>query len=204
MAAATREHRDIFAPIKWAEPILTSPQWVGRERWRGELPRPIDRYCRETVRSNDSISHWLELYEQPKSGHRTAKSVTLCKFGNGFTGFAQIAHGGALLTLMDEALGFLMIANEVLEQGDDALTVKAMGKTGVPIQEVLEGRLVTAKLDFKFMKPVFCPGMVGIEVEMLEHVGHKMKMRGVMKDENGVPLLQADGLWVRIGGAPKM
>jgi hypothetical protein len=50
------------------------------------------------------------------------------------------------------------------------------------------------------MKAVLCPGVVGIEVDVLECKGHMMKVRGVMKDGEGVELVRADGLWVRIGG----
>jgi acyl-coenzyme A thioesterase PaaI-like protein len=201
--------RDEFAPLKWATQYLDSPNWVASERIRG-IPQgsPIDIFCRETIQTKDTIHHWLELYEKPTEGTRVNKSLTLCKFGSGFNGFPGIAHGGAMLAILDEALGFIMVANETLEHKADFLNLghpdwRKFLEEGRPLQEVLQGRFVTAKLDVKFLRPVISPGIIGVEVEMLEHLGNKMKMRGVMKDENGIPLMQVDGLWVRIG-APKL
>jgi acyl-CoA thioesterase FadM len=109
------------------------------------------------------------------------------------------------MTLMDEALAFAMVANEIERQG---VFVKPTWKRAIaegrPLAEILDGLMVTARLDMKFLKPVICPGVVGVEVVVLENMGHKMKLRGVMKDGNGTPLVQADGVWVRIGKIAKL
>ncbi|KAF2257083.1 hypothetical protein BU26DRAFT_446336 [Trematosphaeria pertusa] len=213
---AQADHIETFAPIKWATPYLTSPNWRIRTRTRGTRSgEDSDRFCRDTMSSYDGVQHWLELYEKPAPGSTTiTKSVSLCKFGPGLTGFPLICHGGAIMTIMDEALAFAMVASEAvtagLEVADWAEIIAqdwrdgGLAKEGRATEEALKGYLVTAKLDMKFMKPVLCPGIVGVEVEMLENKGHKMKMRGVMKDGEGTPLLQADGLWVRLGGAVKL
>jgi acyl-CoA thioesterase FadM len=77
-------------------------------------------------------------------------------------------------------------------------------KQGTSLVEALKGMYVTAKMDIQFLRPVPVPGLVGIETEILEIKGPKMKMRGVMKDAKGTPLMQADGLWIQIGGKAKM
>ena len=159
---------------------------------------------------NNSIQQWVELYEQPAPGKKVTRSLSLCKFGPGLSGFPGIAHGGALLTILDEALAYIMIANAIVEIGpvgmteEEEATWKKLHAEGKPIQETLKGRFVTAKLDTKFLKPVLCPGVVGVTVEMLESKEYKLKMRGIMRDESGAPLLQVDGLWVKIGGGAKL
>lgn len=108
------------------------------------------------------------------------------------------------MTFMDEALGYLMVASESERQGQwiDGSTWRQAFEEKRSPAEILKGFMVTAKMDMKFLKPVLCPGVVGIEVELLENTGNKMKLRGVMKDGNGMPLVQCDGLWVRIGRVP--
>lgn len=111
--------------------------------------------------------------------------------------------------MLDEALAFAMIANEAEAAGKSTGDWAGLGGiemtgNGTASLDSLKGYLVTAHLDVKFMKPVFCPGIVGIEVTMLQNKGHKMNIRGVMKDVKGTPLVQADGLWVRLGGGSKL
>jgi acyl-coenzyme A thioesterase PaaI-like protein len=120
-------------------------------------------------------------------------------------GFAGICHGGATLSFLDEGLGYSMVVNEAMNAGsawstmgiDDAFAAIKQGK---PMDEVLKGLYVTAKLEIQFLQPVMVPGLVGIETQVLESKGHKMKMRAIMKDAKGTPLMQADGVWVKIGG----
>ena len=110
---------------------------------------------------------------------------------------------------MDEALAYIMVANETGATKSDFTKAgngqwREMHKQGRPLSEVLKGWYVTAKMDLKFLQPVVCPGVVGIETELLEMKGRRMKMRAVMKDGEGVPLMQADGIWVKLGGATKL
>lgn len=207
--SATAEDIETFAPLQWATQYLTSPDWVVKDRTRGSRPDDdTDRFCRDTMSGNNGVQRWIELYEKPAPGEKVSRSISLCKFGRGLTGFPGIAHGGALLTLMDEGLAYVMVANEVIDNGGFAdagdQPWRKLLEEGRPPTEVLNGMMVTAKFDVKFLKPVLCPGIVGIEVNMLENRGSLMKMRGVMKDEKGTPLLQVDGVWIRIGKAAKL
>ncbi|KAH7116800.1 hypothetical protein B0J11DRAFT_101175 [Dendryphion nanum] len=208
MTAATLD-LDQFASLKWVAPYISSPNWIIKKRVRAAAgDEEADIFNRETMCLNNGVQHWIEMYEKPSPGTTDIKkSISLCKFGTGLGGFIGMCHGGAAMTLMDEALGFAMIASETERTGDWATTSPSWKKLfaeGRPINEVLNGFMVTARLDIKFLKPVLCPGVVGIEVDVLENRGHKMKLRGVMKDANGVPLIQADGIWVRLGGASKI
>ena len=196
-----------FAPLQWATPYLASPDWEIHQRDRGNdsVEDQIDRHCRVTLQCEEGISHWLELVQKPTAGTTNVlKTVSIVKYGEALNGFPGILHGGAVAALMDEALGFAMVASETALYGGFGTLPKNWKKLlaeGKLTTEILKGNMVTAKLEIKFLRAVPCPGVVGIEVDILECKGHMMKVRGMMKDENGAPLVQADGLWVRIGGA---
>jgi acyl-coenzyme A thioesterase PaaI-like protein len=180
---ATSEHLEAFAPLTWATPYLTSPNWVACERQRGtESGEDTDRFCRDTMRANNGVRHWLELYEKPAPGAKVTKSISLIKYGTGLNGFPGICHGGALLTLMDEAMLHILVANTVLENGLGFMKVgedywRLQLHDGKSAQEVLKGRLATATMDVKLLAPVLCPGVVGIETEVLEDRITKMRMK---------------------------
>jgi acyl-coenzyme A thioesterase PaaI-like protein len=203
----TPEQLEAFAPLEWAVPYLTSPDWDVRERTRGN-DTSTDIFGRIAMRANDGISHWLELHLKPAPGKNLQRTVSLIKFGNGLNGHPGICHGGATLTIMDEALAYPMVVNEIAIHGEDLDSKhRAMWvaiEQGRPLAEVLTGWYATAKMDVKFLRPVPVPGLVGVETELLESTGNKMKMRAVMKDTKGTPLMQADGLYVKIGGAAKL
>lgn len=205
------EHLEAFTPLKWATPLLTSPDWTVRKRLRASSTDPTsDRFPRDTLSANDGMRLWIELYERPATGSSAVtRTVSLCQFGAGLTGFPTICHGGAVMTMMDEALAFAMCASEAAAAGkefDDwsraasEAQKEALGR-GLPLEKILAGSFVTALLEVRFLMPVVCPGVVGIEVTVLESRRSKMKLRAVMKDGNGTPLVQTDSIWVRIGGA---
>ncbi|PVI05824.1 hypothetical protein DM02DRAFT_610504 [Periconia macrospinosa] len=64
------------------------------------------------------MSVWLELYQRPAAGSNIVpRTLSLCKFGASLVGFPTICHGGTIMTMMDEALGFAMIANDAAAAG---------------------------------------------------------------------------------------
>jgi acyl-coenzyme A thioesterase PaaI-like protein len=208
MSSAAERHLDNFASIKWAVPLLESPDWRVNPRTRGV---PSDRFIRDTIHGHDGMQQWLELYHKPAAGGApVTKSVSLCKFGDGFMGYPTICHGGAVLTMMDEALGFAMIVNETRAMGleptqwAEGETVTHVLEAGRPLEEALRGFMVTASLETKFLRPVKCPGAVGIEVTLVENRVNKMRLKGIMKDGEGTPLVVTEGLFVKIRGGAKI
>ncbi|KAH7398678.1 hypothetical protein DE146DRAFT_498568 [Phaeosphaeria sp. MPI-PUGE-AT-0046c] len=208
-ATPTSEQIQAFAPMEWAQPYLTSSNWVARERWRGGSIA-TDIFCHSTMRANNGVMQWLEVYPKTPTGGKIMKTASFIKFGEGVNGFPGICHGGATMSFMDEGLAYAMVANEFMEMDDHgglahqhAERWEAIRK-GTPLIEVLKGLFVTATMDIQFLGPVVVPGMVGIETEVLELKEHKIKIRGVMRDVTGRPVMQADGLWVKIGGAAKL
>jgi acyl-coenzyme A thioesterase PaaI-like protein len=208
MSSAAEQHLENFASIKWAAAFLESPDWSVNTRIRGV---PSDRFIRDTIHGHDGMQQWLELYHKPTVDTTPiTKSVSLCKFGSGFMGYPTICHGGAVLTMMDEALGFAMVVNETRAMGLEATqwaegeTITQMLEAGRPIEEALRGFMVTASLETKFLRPVKCPGAVGIEVTLVENTANKMRLKGIMKDGEGSPLVVTHGLFVKVRGGAKI
>ncbi|KAF2190420.1 hypothetical protein K469DRAFT_721269 [Zopfia rhizophila CBS 207.26] len=109
-----------------------------------------------------------------------------------------------MATMMDDALSYAMLAIEMNRPSrwrDNNDEWKRAFSEGKDAEEVLKGYMVTANLNIRYFRPVVCPGIVGIEVGVVEDSGMKMKLRAVMKDGEGKALAQADGLWVRLGEA---
>jgi len=213
--ASTPEQLDTFAPVIWATPFLKSPDWCVRPRTRvapSAADQTPDRFNRDTISSYDGMQQWLELYQKPAPGSKLiTRSISLCKYGPGLMGFPTVCHGGAVLTMMDEALAFAMVANDMEAAGKNttdwaatAQTMKAILDAGNPLEVALKDYMVTAHLDTKFLKPVRCPGVVGVEVTLVENKGHKMRFKGVMKDGEGTPLVIAEGLFIKVRGSAKI
>ncbi len=205
---ASHEQLESFASISWARPYLTSPDWVARPHKRGcTKVEDTNVFCKDTIRAFNGIQHWLELYETPTSGNKLKRVVTLCKFGTGLNGFPGIVHGGAVLTILDEALAAIMVGNKILE-GDPQWTQPQnwaeVLKEATSPEEVLRGNWLTVKMDVRFLKPVLCPGTVGVEVHVVEYRERKMILKAVMKDGKGTPLAQVDGVYVLMGGKAKL
>ncbi|KAF2017195.1 hypothetical protein BU24DRAFT_420227 [Aaosphaeria arxii CBS 175.79] len=195
-----------FSSVKWALPQVTSPGWSIGNRYRAESHGLADYFCRDIITSNSGVSHWVEAYQKPSTDRpHVEKSISLFSFGKGLGGYSGICHGGALMTMMDEALGYTMVKDEIENKGSDwsGEWLERL-KKGESLSDFLVGFMLTAKLDFTFFAPVVCPGVIGIEVELIEHKGHRMKLQGTMRDAKGRPLLKAVGTWVRLSRAAKM
>jgi acyl-CoA thioesterase FadM len=99
-----------------------------------------------------------------------------------------------------------MVASEVnrrqidfAKADEETLQRMKLVQKGTPLSEALAGLYLTASLEVKFLKPVLCPGVVGIETELLENKGRMMKMKATMKDGGGTPLLITSAVFVRLG-----
>lgn len=209
------EYLGDFASLQWATAFLKSPDWFVRQRMRvppSSTDFRTDRYVRDTMRSYDGVQTWLELYEKPALGSKVVKrSLSLCKFGPGLMGLPTVCHGGVVMTMFDDAFGFAVIANHseaaeqnIAEWGVLGDTSTRLLESGRPIEEFLVGHMVTARMETRFLKPVPCPGVVGIEVTVLEIKDRKITLSGVMKDVNGTPLARSEALFVKLAGAAKI
>ncbi|KAJ4297764.1 hypothetical protein N0V90_005659 [Kalmusia sp. IMI 367209] len=215
--SAYPEYHEAFAPLTWATPFLDHPDWRVYPRRRSLKTRApdesYDRYCSVTLRSDDGIQQWAELQQKPAPGSIVVpKTISLFKYGPAFTGYQTICHGGAVMSMMDEAFGNMMIAAQREAAGlDEKAWAELTDNTwdrplgeGQTLKNAMKGAYVTAQINFSFLKPVLSPGVVGVECTMIEHKGHKMRLAAVMKDGQGTPLVKAESLWIQLGQRVKL
>jgi uncharacterized protein (TIGR00369 family) len=110
-------------------------------------------------------THGLRMREQDG---RVIGEATLRRVHEGAPGYA---HGGAVATLLDDALGFV-------------------GR--------LHGHLVvTARLETDYRAPVLMGVPLVVEAwEEAERDGRKLSLRGELRDQDGTVLAEARGLFV--------
>lgn len=212
----TSKFREAFAPLTWAVPYFDRPDWDLLPRRRTLVANTSgavsDNYGAETLSGESRIHAWAELYPKIALTHTPVvdRTISLFKFGPGLSGFPNICHGGAIMTMIDEALGAMMLAKMREVEGTDQATFierwdSMLGSEGGieagKLSMYMKDFFVTAKLDLKFLAPVLCPGVVGVECKLVEKTKDRMKIDAVMKDGKGRPLVRAESLWVQMGKA---
>lgn len=118
--------------------------------------------------------------------HRSnEKSRGFYVLGTALCGHPNVVHGGVLATLLDEGLGWLVIAR--LGKGVNAVTARL---------EVNYRRPVIA-LNDEWGRALGGGGLVFLEAEVAEVVdGRKAVVKGTMKDEEGKVLVEAEAVFV--------
>lgn len=107
---------------------------------------------------------------------------TLFEIGNGLSGNPNILHGGATMSLVDEAMGALIELNVAL--GKDAEAFRSVS--------------VTATLEIKFLQPVPTGQAVIATTWMESTERRKTRLRCEVMDEKGENLAKVTSTWVTI------
>ncbi|KAF2689414.1 hypothetical protein K458DRAFT_413695 [Lentithecium fluviatile CBS 122367] len=113
---------DVFAPIKWAAPFLKNPDLCVRRRTRVASSQVNSDPISMLARHDEELQWHATLGRVVRESHPPgskliSRSITLCKCGPGLMSFLTICHGGAVMTMMDEALAFANIANDTEATG---------------------------------------------------------------------------------------
>ncbi|KAI1146796.1 thioesterase superfamily protein [Nemania diffusa] len=98
-----------FAAIPWCARhlqgdravIVTSPS-------RTLKPTGEDSLMSQTLNSENTISRFLQVYEEPLLPTERVNEVkAFLTLGSGLNGYADVCHGGLVTTILDEAIGML-------------------------------------------------------------------------------------------------
>ncbi|KAF2501747.1 hypothetical protein BU16DRAFT_522639 [Lophium mytilinum] len=195
---------ETFKSLPWALPLFSDPQWTASIRGsRLTATGNQDCFNRKTMRSNDGVRHWYEFCKKPETPDGLITDVaTLVSYGPGLTGFPGMMHGGAMSTLIDEALAWGMLCvekhNGKLIYGRDSLEDEGEEK-----EPDLAGWMATAWLKINYLRPIPCPGVIGFETKVND-LGSKIELSCVVKDAKGDVLVKGQGLWIRMKGKPKL
>lgn len=159
---------------------------------RHPKPSTEDSFVAETLATATTIGAWQSFYralqlspspslsDTPISNNDNAavagELVNLLALGRGINGHPNIAHGGLIASILDEAMG---------------MVVSLYGSPG------MSG--YTAFINVQFKKPVPTPGVVLCRTWLESRSsGRKRWVRGTVEDGKGGLFAEADGLWIEV------
>jgi acyl-coenzyme A thioesterase PaaI-like protein len=171
-----------FRSIPWCSALLADPSFTITPTFARQFKESTeDSLIAETLHSPNAISHCLSAYRTPHDGQTWIEETrTFLKLGKGMNGGPNLLHGGMIATILDEAMGLLLTINKDDHGGS------------------LSGDTVTAKLDIRYMKPIFTPGTVMAVARCRKREGRKFRQEAWIEDSDGTILARADALWISI------
>ncbi|KAJ8063087.1 hypothetical protein OCU04_008328 [Sclerotinia nivalis] len=177
---AMEAEKAYFHSIPWCSELLTDSNVIILPSWMREYKDDTsDSLLAATMKTPDTISHWLTFYNKPDADSTLIKQVNaFITFGNGLNGYPNIVHGGVVATVMDEMMGSVMVLN------------KRWG--GIP--DI--GMNVAANLNVTYLGPITTPQTVLVSALFKEMNGRKVLLHATVKDASGFVLAKAEGLWV--------
>jgi acyl-coenzyme A thioesterase PaaI-like protein len=114
---------------------------------------------------------------QAQRGPGRPDCLLMLKLGPGVNGFKDVAHGGLLCALLDEALSYCV---------EFARQARSRGRS----------YLYTANLNIDFRRPVVTPGVAVVKCWMTKVEGRKYWLEGQIEDGQENVCVQAKGLWI--------
>ncbi|KAL2010091.1 hypothetical protein VTN00DRAFT_5898 [Thermoascus crustaceus] len=218
---ATLDHFRSHHP--WATALLSSPDYFPIQTW-SRIRKPDtgeDGYFSTTLATPTTIPHVVTLRRRnidpvpkqpPSSTSLTSSSskpttpdapsyppdllMLLSLSAPGISGHPSTAHGGAVATILDEALSLAV-----------ALHVPSYGVTEDEADS--RGKIYTLQLDVRYRRPVVVPGLLVVRAWCVARDGRKYWMRGQVvqeEEEEGVKgkrkvvKAEALGFWVETAG----
>lgn len=181
MASPSSPDLSHFLSIPWCAALLSAPDTT-------ILPSPAripkasteDALFAETFKTADTISALLSFFTRLPAGQAIQEEIhTLTSLGYRLNGFPNVVHGGAVVALIDEAMGIFLGLNR---------------DRGV----ILSTDLVTADLRVKFLRPVATPQTVLISVRLQEASGRKYVLEADLKDASGAVLAKGEAVWIAV------
>lgn len=131
----------------------------------------------------------------------------------GVKGFNGYVHGGFLATIMDEAMGSVLVCSyeyqvrkeqEAAARRDDA---SGGGGGWTPPLGVADmnaiGPIVTASMNVKFRQPVSTPCTVVTTATVTRIQGRKVFFDVDVRDERGAVCASCEGLWISMAPRPQ-
>ncbi|KAI1469881.1 HotDog domain-containing protein [Daldinia caldariorum] len=170
-----------FTSIPWCarhlrgSRIITQSPECRLQKLNGE-----DSLYSETLKSQTTIMAMLQVYEEPPSPtDRVNSGKAFLTLGPGLAGHAGVCHGGIVVTILDEVMGFLISLNQ---------------KRG----HTPEVPYMTAYLNTKFFKPVPTCATILAQTKIIKLEGRKFLAEAWIEDSNGIVLARAEALFLAI------
>ncbi|KAI0130688.1 HotDog domain-containing protein [Daldinia grandis] len=171
-----------------------------------------DQLFRKTFNNADTVPHCIGFYQDPNSDIEPSPSTQLGPSSQlgprllinsaslifdlrpGVNGYNGTAHGGFIGSLIDEAMGSLILINHQVQTHD-----KAQGRR-LPrgVVDLNNARFFTASMNVRFLKPLPTPGTVVVTASLSKIEGRKMSLDVTIKDKSQVEFARCDGLWISL------
>jgi len=168
-----------FAAIPWCAPHLGGERTVtSTPSWRIPQPNGEHAFFAETLNSEKTIIHMLEIYEElAHPTDRIDEFKAFLTLGGGVSGHKDVCHGGFVTAILDEIIGLFIPIN--------------LRRKSIP-----KGMYMTAYLNTTFLKPVPTPTTILVRTRLTRVEGRKYYAEGSIENDKGEVLTRADALYV--------
>jgi acyl-coenzyme A thioesterase PaaI-like protein len=196
LPASGKPLTELFPSLHWAHEYITSPSFTSQPRTRPILSNhPADGLCQLLLHRENGIKHWYELKRSRNIDLETLSDqdvlgVALLDLGGvDLTSVhANRVHGGAIFTIMDDAMG--AVVNGPLR--------KAVVAAAAPSPEATldwSKVFLTTEMTITYLRPLKTPGSCGMKTFCLAAGGKGIRVRAVMVDERGKHVAVAESTW---------
>lgn len=110
---------------------------------------------------------------------------------SGINGYNGTAHGGFIASIIDEAMGCLILVNHFLQR-----QVEADGGLPKSVLDLNGSQHFTASMAVHFLKPIRTPQSIIVTANLRAIEGRKMSIDVIATGEGGVEFAKCDGLWL--------
>ncbi|PVI07299.1 hypothetical protein DM02DRAFT_503224, partial [Periconia macrospinosa] len=142
-----------------------------------------------TIRSMLPLRTTKELSAADGLGDMVYSEVRIIyEIGDGVSGHPRVAHGGFVSTLMDEAMGVLILLN-----GDAIVERKKESGLPGPHEPLV---CFTAYLNTTYRKPLPAPSVVLCKVKFDRVVRNKIYINATLEDGKGTVFTEAHSMFV--------
>ncbi|KAH7079165.1 HotDog domain-containing protein [Paraphoma chrysanthemicola] len=216
--------KEFFSTIPLVRDLLQQPsniQFTPTCRLEGPestLSKTQDQFFRRGLKDKTLVPYATAFYEDsfttaspPTRVEQTSvgqelrllirKSTLVFSLQPGTNGFNGTAHGGLITTLIDEAMGSLILINHKIHSELPASTRENLSG------QVLDMRglaMFTASMDVRFRTPLPTPSIVLVEAIAERIKGRKLFISVTVKGMNNVIHATCDGMWMSIGSQEKL
>lgn len=180
MSLKQNDTEAFFNRIPWCSRLLAAPNTrVLPVHSRTPKSTGEDSLFAGTLQSSRTIIAALALHPRPEHSSESVDSLSiLLAIGDGLDGWPSVLHGGIIATLIDEAMGTLLIVDA------DRVHMRAVA-TGHKLGERAEFEAHTAELVVRYLKPVKTPGVVLVKCRVVSREGRKTRVRASVLQKTG-------------------
>ena len=206
MSSPPSKDLEHFKGIPWTKELLSDP---GLTLIHPVRPRVLkesteDQLFADLFSQPDTIGGILSFHRTPSSSaHEIPEVTTLFDLGYRLNGYPGVAHGGLVVTIIDESMGIFLSRNQevgAFSPGASRFSVESVvtEADGKADRRNDWQDVMTADLRVKFLKPVKTPQVVRIDVRLARREGRKFYVEADLKDEQGTVLAKGDALWIAL------